>query len=80
MMEQSSKQVTTKDLKKMKRDELVKLADQLATKLMFLHEAGKTEEEYYKRLAGELMHVSNVIDWKDQEKKKKPKVNYGKSI
>lgn len=79
-MEQSSKQVTTEDLKKMKRAELVKLADQLATKLMFLHEAGKTEEEYYKRLAGELMHVSNVIDWKDQEKKKKPKVDYGKSI
>ena len=78
-MELSNKEITTKDLKKMKRAELVKLADQLATKLMFLHEAGKTEEEYYGRLAGELLHVSNIIDWKDEEKKKKPKVDYGKS-
>lgn len=76
----TEKQFTTKDLKKMKRADLVKLADQMATKLLFLHEAGKTEEDYYGRLAGELMHVANIIDWKDEEKKKKPKVDYGKSI
>lgn len=72
------KQFTTKDLKKMSHKELVNLADQMATKLMFLHEAGKTEEDYYGRLAGELFHVSEIIDWKKMEKKKKPKVNYGK--
>ena len=75
----TNKQITTKELKKMKHTELVKLADQLATKLMFLHEAGKTEEDYYARLAGELTHVANIIDWKKAEKKKKPKVNYGES-
>lgn len=73
-----TKQFTTKDLKKMKHKELVTLADQMATKLMLLHAAGKTEEEYYGRLAGELYHVSEIIDWKKEEKRKKPKVNYGK--
>lgn len=72
------KQITTKELKKMKHKDLVTLADQMATRLMWLHSTGKENEETYQRLAGELFHVSQIIDWKKEEKAKKPKVNYGK--
>jgi hypothetical protein len=45
-----------------------------------LHSVGKDEEEpeQYKRLASELLHVANIIEAKEIEKSKKPKVNYGK--
>jgi hypothetical protein len=72
------KQITTKELKKMKHKDLVTLADQMATRLMWLHSTGKESEETYIRLASELYHVSEIIDWSKEEKNKKPKVNYGK--
>ena len=72
------KTISTKDLKKMKQKDLLTLADQMATRLMWLHSTGKEGEESFKRLAGELYHVSEIIDWKKEQKSKKPKVNYGK--
>ena len=58
---------------------LTNLADQLATKLQWLYSVGKDEEEpeQYKRLASELLHVANIIEAKEIEKAKKPKINYG---
>ena len=59
---------------------LTNLADQLATKLLWFHSVGKDEEEpeQYKRLASELLHVANILEAKEIEKSKKPKINYGK--
>ena len=72
-------QLTTKKLKKKKVRELVAIADQMATRLQWLHSTGKDKEEpeQYKRLALEIYHVSELIDAKIIEKKLKPKKNYG---
>ena len=73
-------QLTTKKLKKKKVRELELIADQMATRLQWLHSTGKDKEEpeQYKRLALEIYHVSELIDAKIIEKKLKPKKNYGK--
>ena len=71
-------QLTTKKLKKKKVRELVAIADQMATRLQWLHSTGKDKEEpeQYKRLALEIYHVSELIDAKIIEKKLKPKRRY----
>ena len=71
-------QLTTKKLKKKKVRELVLIADQMATRLQWLHSTGKDKEEpeQYKRLALEIYHVSELIDAKIIEKKLKPKRRY----
>lgn len=60
--------------------ELTTIADQLATRLQWFHSTGKdqTDPEQYKRIASELLHVANIIEVKEVEKAKKPKINYGK--
>ena len=72
-------QLTTKKLKKKKVRELELIADQMATRLQWLHSTGKDKEEpeQYKRLALEIYHISELIDEKLRVKKLKPKVNYG---
>tara|TARA_B110000902_G_scaffold209091_1_gene238760 strand:+ start:208 stop:435 length:228 start_codon:yes stop_codon:yes gene_type:complete len=72
-------QLTTKKLKKKKVRELVAIADQMATRLQWLHSTGKDKEEpeQYKRLALEIYHISELIDEKLRVKKLKPKKNYG---
>ena len=72
-------QLTTKKLKKQKVKELVAIADQMATRLQWLHSTGKDKEEpeQYKRLALEIYHISELIDEKLRVKKLKPKKNYG---
>ena len=59
--------------------ELTTIADQLATRLQWFHSTGKdqTDAEQYKRIASELLHVANIIEAKEIEKSKKPKINYG---
>tara|TARA_R110000824_G_scaffold35298_2_gene110827 strand:- start:1130 stop:1357 length:228 start_codon:yes stop_codon:yes gene_type:complete len=71
-------QLTTKKLKKKKVRELELIADQMATRLQWLHSTGKDKEEpeQYKRLALEIYHVSELIDAKIIEKKLKPKRRY----
>tara|TARA_R110002074_G_scaffold108381_2_gene233905 strand:- start:725 stop:952 length:228 start_codon:yes stop_codon:yes gene_type:complete len=72
-------ELTTKKLKKKKVRELVAIADQMATRLQWLHSTGKDKEEpeQYKRLALEIYHISELIDEKLRVKKLKPKKNYG---
>ena len=72
-------QLTTKKLKKKKVKELVAIADQMATRLQWLHSTGKhqSDPDMYKRLALEIYHISELIDEKLRAKKLKPKVNYG---
>ena len=72
-------QLTTKKLKKKKVRELELIADQMATRLQWLHSTGKDKEEpeQYKRLALEIYHISELIDEKLRVKKLKPKNNYG---
>jgi len=72
-------QLTTKKLYKKSLIELVAIADQMATRLNWLHSTGKAEQEpdTYKRLALELFHISEIIDAKQLEKDKKPKIDYG---
>ena len=72
-------QLTTKKLKKKKVRELELIADQMATRLQWLHSTGKDKEEpeQYKRLALEIYHISELIDEKLRVKKLKPKKNYG---
>ena len=72
-------QLTTKKLKKKKVKELVAIADQMATRLQWLHSTGKhqSDPDMYKRLALEIYHISELIDEKIIEKKLKPKKNYG---
>ena len=63
-------ELTSNKLRKMNIATLTNLADQLATKLQWLHSVGKDEEEpeQYKRLASELLHVANIIEAKEIEK------------
>ena len=72
-------QLTTKKLNKKKVKELVAIADQMATRLQWLHSTGKhqSDPDMYKRLALEIYHISELIDEKLRTKKLKPKVNYG---
>lgn len=72
-------QLTTKKLKKKKVKELVAIADQMATRLQWLHSTGKHESDpdMYKRLALEVYHISELIDEKLRQKSLKPKRNYG---
>ena len=66
-------ELTTKKLKKLSKTELIKIADQFATKLQWLHSTGKHKEnpEKYKRVALELYHVAQIIEEKEQAKKAK---------
>lgn len=61
-------QLTTKRLKKKSLTELNKIADQMATKLQWLHSTGKQESdpEKYKRLCLELYHVAQIIEEKEK--------------
>ena len=70
-------ELTTKKLKKMSKSQLNKLANELATRLQWLHSTGKDESdpESYKRLALELYHVSELIEEKIRNKVKN---NYNK--
>lgn len=63
-------ELTTKKLKKLSKTELIKIADQMATKLQWLHSTGKDTEnpDKYKRLASELYHVAAIIEEKEQAK------------
>jgi len=72
------KELTTKKLKKMSKAGLIALADELATRLQWLHSTGKDESdpESYKRLALELYHVAELIE---EKKKHKVKNNYTKN-
>ena len=69
----TKKVLTTSRLKKMSMTKLVELADSMATRLQWLHSVGKSEENpvQFKRLASELYHVSEVIDWKESMRKTK---------
>tara|TARA_R110000744_G_scaffold123833_2_gene229230 strand:+ start:414 stop:638 length:225 start_codon:yes stop_codon:yes gene_type:complete len=71
-------ELTTKKLKKMSKSQLETLANELATRLQWLHSTGKdeTDPESYKRLALELYHVSELIEMKI---KNKVKNNYSKN-
>lgn len=66
------KQLTSKNLKKMSIKELEELANQYATKLLWYHSTGKNKEapDTYKRLASELLHISNIIEDKQLNKPK----------
>lgn len=57
----------------MGKKKLIDLADSMATRLQWLHSVGKNETnpEQYKRLASELYHVSEIIEWKESVKKTK---------
>lgn len=70
--------LTTKKLKKMAIGQLIDLADNYATRLLWLHSTGKTEDDKYKRMASELFHISGIIEEKEKEKALKPKQDYGK--
>jgi len=74
------KELNSNQLRKMSIKELTTIADQLATRLQWFHSTGKdqTDAEQYKRIASELLHVANIIEAKEVEKSKKPKINYGK--
>lgn len=63
-------QLTTKRLKKKSLTELNKIADQMATKLQWLHSTGKQESdpEKYKRLCLELYHVAQIIEEKEKSR------------
>ena len=71
------KELTTKKLKKMSKSQLEALANQYATKLTWLHSTGKNTEdpEAYKRTALELYHISELIEYKENNKLSK-KYNY----
>lgn len=66
-------ELTTKKLKKLSKTELIKIADQMAIKLQWMHSTGKNEEnpDRYKRLALELYHISEIIEEKEQAKASK---------
>lgn len=70
-------ELTTKKLKKMSKSQLETLANELATRLQWLHSTGKdeAEPESYKRLALELYHISELIEMKINHKVKH---NYNK--
>lgn len=59
--------------------QLIGVANEMATRLQWLHSVGKNIEdpETYKRLASELLHVSNIIELK-KATKKQIKTDYGK--
>ena len=70
-------ELTTKKLKKMSKSQLNALANELATRLQWLHSTGKdaSDPESYKSLALELYHVSELIEEKIRNKVKN---NYNK--
>ena len=68
-------------LRKMSIVELTNIADSMATKLQWWHSTGKNIEhpERYRRLASELYHVSEIIDYKyelDRVKKRNRKMKF----
>lgn len=67
------KELNTKKLFKMPLRELYSVADQMATKLQWLHSTGQNEQnpEKYKRLCLELYHVSQIIEKKEELKENK---------
>ena len=69
-------QTTSKKLRKMSIKELESIANVYALKVSTFQKVGATDDEDYKRIAGELIHVVNIIDWKREQKKIKPKANY----
>ena len=66
-----SKVLNTKKLFKMPLTGLYGVANQMATRLQWLHSTGKEGTDQYKRLAGELYHVSAIIDEKEKLKENK---------
>ena len=54
-------QLETNDLKEMSLIELEDIANTLATRLLALQTLGKEATEDYKRVAGELFHVADII-------------------
>jgi hypothetical protein len=73
MKQITNKVLTSARLKKMGKKKLIDLADSMATRLIWLHSVGKNETnpEQYKRLASELYHVAEIIEWKESVKKTK---------
>ncbi len=67
------KELNTKKLFKMPLRALYDVADQMATKLQWLHSTGVQESnpEKYKRLCLELYHVSQIIERKEELKENK---------
>lgn len=68
---QNKEVITTKDLKKLSLTDLRKFADQMATKLLFMHSTGKSETDKYRRACLELYHLSELIKEKEILKKSK---------
>lgn len=69
-------QVNSKKLRKMTVKELESIASVYALKCSAYQGAGNTDDENYKRIAAELIHVVNIIDWKLENKKNNPKIKY----
>lgn len=72
------KTLTTNKLKKKSIKELTSIADQMATRLQWLHSTGKNLEDpdTFKRLALEIYHISELIDEKLLKKSNKKYNNY----
>ena len=68
--------LTSSKLRKWSLTKLRALADNYALKVWALQQEEKTDSDTYKRLAGELIHIVNIIDWKVEQKKLKPKAKY----
>ena len=66
-----SKELNTKKLFKMPIKGLYSVANQMATRLQWLHSTGKEDTDKYKRLAGELYHVAAIIEEKEKLKENK---------
>ena len=60
--------MTTEDLKKMSVKELEGIANTLATRLLALDTIRKHDHPEYERVAGELFHVAQIIEEKENEK------------
>jgi hypothetical protein len=68
--------LTSSKLRKWSLEKLRALANNYALKVWAFQEEGKTDSDTYKRIAGELIHIVNIIDWKKEQKKLKPKNKY----
>lgn len=70
--------LTTKKLKKKSVRELTAIADQMATRMQWLHSTGKdkTDPDQFKRLGLEIYHLSELIDEKILKKSNKKYNNY----
>ena len=68
--------LSSSKLRKWSLSKLRALANNYALKVWAFQEDNKTDSDSYKRLAGELIHIVNIIDWKVEQKKIKPKAKY----